>query len=286
MLRFEPGRAAVAPKDAATLLVVRDGEQGLEIFCVRRHANSPFMGGAVVFPGGKLDAADRALASQTSGLHPRAASFADDADHGLALAVCACRESFEEAAILPLVTFLEDGEVEHLRSRQAAGDGFASLIGDRILATAALTPFARWITPEAEQRRYDARFFLTTLPAGQRGLHDARETTSSVWASPARMLEAFLAGDLFLAPPTLRALEILCEARDVAAAIALSDEQSLAPICPRFVPTDPPMLVLPGDPEHHEPDRRVAGPTRFVLRDGKFVSEEPDPPRRDPRTNR
>lgn len=272
MLRFEPGRDPVAPKDAATLLVLRDGQEGLEIFCVRRHADSPFMGGAVVFPGGKLDPGDRSLAA--SGIHPRAARFAEDEAHARGLAACACRESFEEAGILPLVETIGEAEVEALRRRQAAGESFAALLAGRTLATSALVPFARWITPEAEARRYDARFFVTALPAGQHGLHDAHETTSSVWATPARMLMAFAAGDVLLAPPTLRALEILAAARDVAAAIALCAEQSLAPICPRFVPSDPPMLILPGDPQHPEGDRRVAGSTRFVLRDGKFVSED------------
>ena len=59
------------------------------------------------------------------------------------------------------------------------------------------------------------------------------------------------------------------------AALALADEQSLLPVCPRFVASDPPMLVLPGDPEHEVRDQRVAGPTRFVLRDGKFLSDDP-----------
>lgn len=278
MLRFESGREVVAPRDAATLLVVRDGDVGLEIFCVRRHADSPFMGGAVVFPGGKLDPSDGALRSRSRGLHPRAPLFAEGEDHALALAICACREAFEEAAILPLDAALDDRQVEALRARHVAGEDFASLIGDRALATAALVPFARWITPEAEARRYDARFFVTPLPPGQRGLHDAHETTSSVWAPPARMLEAFAVGDVFLAPPTLRALELLAEVADVAGALRLAEDQSLAPICPKFVPADPPMLVIPGDPEHDERERRVAGSTRFVLRDGKFVSEDAPSP--------
>src|SRR5690606_35126604 len=134
-------------------------------------------------------------------------------------------------------------------------------------------PFARWVTPRAEARRYDARFFMTELPAGQRGRHDDHETTSSVWATPARMLDAFMRGDVFLAPPTIRAFELLLGVRSSAEAIALCAAQSLAPICPELVSTDPPTLALPGDRAHSVREPAVAGPTRFVLRDGKFVSE-------------
>jgi 8-oxo-dGTP pyrophosphatase MutT (NUDIX family) len=242
------------------------------------------MGGAVVFPGGKLDPADRAVgqraalparALEVAALHPRARLFADDADHAHALAVCACRESLEEAALLPSTPPLGDVAVRALRDRLAREGDFAALLDEAgvKLDLAALVPFARWITPAAEQRRYDARFFMAALPTGQRGEHDARETTHSLWTAPARMLDAFMAGDVFLAPPTLRCLELLASVADLTSALALCAEQSLLPICPTFVPGDPPMLTIAGDPLHEVAERRVAGPTRFVLRDGKFVSE-------------
>jgi 8-oxo-dGTP pyrophosphatase MutT (NUDIX family) len=279
MLHLDPDRAPVPPRDAATLLVLRPGADGVEIFCVRRHAKSAFMGGAVVFPGGALDEddAEPAYEARSTGLQERAALFARDRRHALALAVCACREALEEAELLPVTPGLDAASLGRLRAALAAGRPLAELLEDEgaRLATADLVPFARWITPEAEQRRYDARFFVTALVAGQRGRHDEHETVSSLWATPARLLEAFEAGHMFLAPPTLRALELLLRADRVEAALALAAEQTLAPICPRFVPSDPPMLVLPGDPEHEVAERRVAGATRFVLRDGKFVSEDP-----------
>lgn len=278
MLELDPERPVTVPREAATLLVLRSdpalrGE--LEVFCVRRHAASAFMGGAVVFPGGTLDPGDRSLAGRVTGVHPRARVFADDEAHALALAVCACREALEEARILPAKAALDQPAIERMHAALCAGQPFADVLEAEgaVLTTDALVPFARWITPEAEQRRYDARFFMTTLPPGQRGRHDDHETVSSVWSTPARMLDAFHRGDVLLAPPTLRALELLSDCADIEAALALCNEQTLAPVCPRFVATDPPMLVLPGDPEHEVAERRVAGPTRFVLRDGKFISE-------------
>ena len=153
-----------------------------------------------------------------------------------------------------------------MRASLEGGESFATLLeqaGIR-LATDRLIPFARWVTPTAESRRYDARFYLARAPEGQGGLHDEHETVSSVWSTPARMLGAFDAGDVFLAPPTTRCLELLKGAVDVDAALALASDQSLAPICPELLPSeDRIVLALPGDPAHSVKDRRVAGPTRF-----------------------
>lgn len=277
-LDFDPGRATVPPKDAATLMVVRDGAEGLEVFCVRRHAQSPFVGGAVVFPGGKLDPADRGTDLPATAPHERTGEMSVDADEARGLAVCACRESLEEAAILPATPAPDAGALEAFQAALNAKERtFVELLQTEGLALSldALVPFGRWVTPVAEQRRFDARFFLTRLPEGQRGQHDARETTSSVWATPRRVLDGFFAGDLFLVPPTLRCLELLARCDDVDAALALAAEQSLLPICPQFVPDDPPRLVLPGDPDHDITQARIEGPSRFVLRDERFVSEEP-----------
>ncbi len=277
MLDLDPERAPAPAVAAATLLLIRQGEAGPELFCVRRHAQSPFMGGAVVFPGGKLDAADADPAYQdlSRGIAPRALALAADPTEALALCVCACREALEEATLLPTAPPLDDEALCHMR-QDLASRALAVLLRERgvRLATDSLAPFARWVTPEAEARRYDARFYLAEAPAGQRGHHDAHETTMGMWATPAQLLQAFASGDVWLAPPTLRCLELLSPARDVAEALATSAAQSLLPICPRFVPGDPPMLVIPGDPEHPVAERRVAGSTRFVLRGDRFVSAD------------
>jgi len=291
----DPGAPAPAapPKDAATVIVLRlspaaagRSDEPLEVFCVRRHAQSAFLGGVVVFPGGKLDAADGddRLGERCNGVHPRASRFAASPSHALALAICACRESLEEAELLPCVSDLGAPEVAAMRAElAAAADGpsaegsLSTLLGQRSLRldTAALVPFARWITPLGERRRYDTRFFVVPLPAGQTGHHDEHETVSSLWAAPRQLLCAYAAGDLFLAPPTIRMLSLLADCADVEAALSLAADQSLQPICPEFVPGDVPMVVLPGDPQHSVPERRVAGPTRFVVRDGIFVAEDP-----------
>src|SRR5581483_11522146 len=126
----------------------------------------------------------------------------------------------------------------------------------------------------------DARFFLLEVPAGQVGEHDRRETTMSFWATPGDVLARAERGEIFLAPPTSRTLELLAEVGSVREATALAEGLSLAPVCPRFVAAGPdgaPFLALPGDPEHELSERVVPGPTRYVWRGERFVSEEAPP---------
>jgi 8-oxo-dGTP pyrophosphatase MutT (NUDIX family) len=284
LLNFDPSRTPTLPRHAATVVVLRDGSPGIEVFCVLRHAKSSFLGGAVVFPGGKVEPADadRAWARLATAPHPRTADMSGDPDapSALTVAVAACREMLEEAGIVPLDPPDPDPGIAGVLQRAAASHpgGLTTALEARGLRLAVdrLVPWARWVTPEAESRRFDARFFLLELPPGQVGRHDEHETTLSFWATPAAVLERAARGEIFLAPPTTRTLELLQAAPDVHAARALAGQQSLRPICPLFVPDEhAPFLALPGDPTHAVSERRVAGPTRFVLRDGRFVGEDP-----------
>jgi 8-oxo-dGTP pyrophosphatase MutT (NUDIX family) len=291
LLDFDATRKPTAPRDAATVVVLRDGDAGLEVFCVRRHDKSGFLGGAVVFPGGKVDASDHldAWASLVTAPHPRTALLGSASAGERALAIAACRETLEEGAILPVVGALDhDGalglraELSKPLSSPSDGSPLAASVAAHALTLRldALVPWARWVTPEAETRRFDARFFLLALPAGQEGKHDQHETTMSFWGRPSAVLDRSARGEIFLAPPTLRTLELMAAVRDLGGALRLADEQPLAPICPCFFPADAtgaPYLALPGDPSHPVPERRVAGPSRYVLRDGRFHAE--DPPR-------
>lgn len=278
MLEFDPNRKITPPKDAATVVIVRDGAEGLEVFCVRRHAQSAFMGGALVFPGGKLDPKDQdpRWFDRTTAIDPRSSLFSSDAAHALALAVAACRETLEEGCILPTRPSIDDTVLGDVL-REAQTDGLLEALVRReiTLDVGRMAPLARWVTPEAESRRFDARFYLLALPDGQIGKHDEHETTMSMWAKPKDVLDAAAQGRFFLAPPTSRTLELLANERDVHGAFQLAARQTLQPVCPEFVAEDPPFIALPGDPAHSVSEKRVDGPTRYVLRDGKFVSEDP-----------
>jgi 8-oxo-dGTP pyrophosphatase MutT (NUDIX family) len=276
LLDFDPDRDASAPVDAATAIIVRDAESGLQVFCVERSKKSRWLGGVIVFPGGKVDPADHDPAFAEG----QAGAPGDLPAGEMALAVAAARESLEEAAIFP-------GSVSHaealaLRQELAAGAPLLDLLRKRgvTLDARSLLPFARWVTPTAEKRRFDARFFLLPLPEGQEGLHDDTETVSSFWASPKEVLARFENGHVQLVPPTHRSLEILAAASTVAEAIAIAAGANKAPVCPRLVRhTDARgetlALALPGDPDHPVQEVRVPGLSRYVLRDERWLPEPP-----------
>ena len=284
MLDLDPSRKGVTPRDASTLVVVRDGERGLEVFCVERQKVG-FLAGAVVFPGGKVEPSDLdpAWAERSTALAAPRAALASDDTALRGLAVAACREALEEAAILP-ITGAQLGHAELLdwRARLARHETtLLALLTQRgaRLDLAALLPFARWVTPVAESRRFDARFFLYVARTAITGAHDDHETTASFWSPPAHVLARFVAGELQLAPPTHRTLEILASARDTALAAAIAGCSCLDPVCPRLVPHkdargDTVALALPGDPEHEVREPRSPGKSRYVLRGDRFLPED------------
>jgi 8-oxo-dGTP pyrophosphatase MutT (NUDIX family) len=282
MLDLDPSREGAAPKDAATLVVVRDAPAGgVEVFCVERHKVG-FLGGAVVFPGGKLDPGDLDAAWAQRATAPRAPATPWAADEATArgLAVAACREALEEAAILPVVGEpLAHAKLLEWRRRVA---GKETTLRDLLAASGrgldlgALVPLARWITPAAESRRYDTRFFLFVAGAALTGAHDDHETTASFWATPGEVVRRFVGGELQLAPPTHRTLEILASASDARAAVAIAEGACLDPVCPRLVTQEHTVaLVLPGDPEHEVRTSRSPGKSRYVMRGGRFLPEDP-----------
>jgi 8-oxo-dGTP pyrophosphatase MutT (NUDIX family) len=282
MLDLDPNRQGPAPRDASTLVVARDAPGGgIEVFCVERHKGG-FLGGAVVFPGGKLEPGDLDAEWERWSTPPRPI-LREDGAAVRGLAIAACREALEEAAILPIVgTPPSHAQLLEWRAQIARGGSLRELlIGQGAqLDLASLHPFARWVTPVAESRRYDTLFFLW-VPAGDvTGAHDDHETTASFWATPAEVLARHLARELFLAPPTHRTLEVLAAAKDTAGALAIADRACLEPICPRAIVQreaagEAMAIVLPGDPEHEVREKRVPGPTRYVWRDGRFLPEDP-----------
>jgi 8-oxo-dGTP pyrophosphatase MutT (NUDIX family) len=275
-LDLDGSRGEVVPKDAATLVLVRDVANELEVFCVERHKKSGFLGGAIVFPGGKLDATDEEASWS--------ASVTESAFVGRerALAIAACRESLEEAAILPIEgNALRHDDLIELRAH-AKHEPLRALLERRRVRVdvARMRLFARWITPVEERRRFDTRFFIAAAPEGQPGAHDEQETMASFWATPREVLARFDRDEVQLAPPTHRTLDLLARARDTAQALGIADGACLEPICPRLVrhvteELDTLALALPGDPEHEVKEPRIAGASRFVLHGRRWLPGAP-----------
>jgi len=261
---LEPAEPIVA-LDSSTVIVVRDDHGPLEVFMLERHIQSDFAGGAYVFPGGKLDPADAdpALAGIVDGWEALGARMGEDPDLVRALAVCAIRETFEEAGVLlarhedGTPVQLDDPRWEDLRRALAARELTAGELAKetRIRYAADLLRFwQRWITPVFAPKRYDTRFFVAAMPDGQTPLHDDVETTASTWVRPADAIARGRSGQLVIIFPTRKTLETLEGRETTAAVFDAAASRSVQPVLPRFVVEDGQGRVyLPGDPNPHEP---------------------------------
>jgi 8-oxo-dGTP pyrophosphatase MutT (NUDIX family) len=263
-------------RDASTVIVVREADQGMETFLLCRHHQSGFLGGAHVFPGGKVDSSDTEPGWRTR-VDRSTEEIAErlgesDAEVGLGLLVAAVRETFEEAGVLLASTAL-DVDLAATRERLHAGASFSALANDidMKIDSAALTPYARWITPKVETQRFDTRFYIAVLPKGQTASHDGTETTSATWLRPARAIEDMIAGRIKLAPPTVRTLQCLAQFDDASSLIADALSRKPPLVRPRVVTgEDGWFLALPGDPEHPESEAVLPGATRMVFDDGAW----------------
>jgi 8-oxo-dGTP pyrophosphatase MutT (NUDIX family) len=269
VLDFDPNRVPVTPRPAATILLLRDRSGELEVCVMQRSKQSSFMGGAVVFPGGRIEPAD--AAPEWNEVIERGEGAWWD-DEGRAARVAACREALEEVGLAPIPGVTRD-DLAALRKTPTPA---ALAERGRKLDLAALIPFSRWVTPEAESRRFDARFFLARAPEGVEPISDDHEAVRVLYASPSQLLAQFERDEIALFPPTHRSLELLAGVRSVNDAFALAASSSLEVICPRFLIDDgAPVLALPGDPKHEVSQRRVAGGSRYVLVDGRWASRDP-----------
>jgi 8-oxo-dGTP pyrophosphatase MutT (NUDIX family) len=286
--------APEAPRDAATVVLVRPrGAAGLEAFLLRRHAAIAFMGGAHVFPGGKVDAEDASprwrglLAPGAPG--QVAASLGGDLDPGRALsfAVAALRELFEEAGVLlargrdgrPLGAAAGDvARLARWRAERAAGLGFLELVVREglELELGALVGWAHWLTPSAERRRYDTRFFVAALPPGQEAGPDREEATAEAWLSPEGALDAHAAGALLLPPPTRYTLAELSRLASLDAVRAEAAREWPGLVLPKvaadggvpsiLLPWDPGYPACPGEGQARPPPSRARGlPSRLAV---------------------
>lgn len=206
----------MAARPAATVVVVREGGGGVEALLLRRPRRSSFAAGAWVFPGGVVDPgdADPGLAAGSAGPGPErwAARMAlADPEVAMALVVAALREAWEETGILLADGPPDPDRLPAARLELLAGTDFATLVrreGVR-LATEDVLYVAHWITPEAESRRYDTRFFLARVPAGTECDLQGEELVEARWVRPADAVGEYESGALRLLPPTIHTLRRL-----------------------------------------------------------------------------
>jgi 8-oxo-dGTP pyrophosphatase MutT (NUDIX family) len=230
---------AVPVRPAATVLLVRDGDSGLEVFMVVRHHKIDFASGALVFPGGSVDPGDQAIAVDYASCS--AATALDERD--CLSRVAALRETFEECGVL-LARPRGSGEGVGARAaelgRKSQGRSFSELIAAENLELAldALIPFAHWVTPPILPKRFDTRFYVAAAPSDQIAVHDGSESVDSVWISPALALKAAEAGTYTLVFATRLNLQMLAQSADVASALAAARARRVVTVEPVAVKTE------------------------------------------------
>ncbi|SFE07840.1 NUDIX hydrolase [Blastococcus tunisiensis] len=247
------------PRQAATVLLLRDGFPGLEVYLLRRTKGMPFAGGMTAYPGGGVDPRDGDAEVGWFGPPPAqwAAAFGCDERTARELVCAAVRETFEEAGVLlagdpeggAVVPDVSGDEWEAQRQALLTRDlSLTELLAGRRLALRSdlLRPFAHWITPPVEPRRYDTKFFVAALPVGQEARDVSGEADEVSWLTPAQALAEASGGSRPMLPPTTHTLGQLEPFPDVAAALAGSPPEPLHPISPTFEETpDGRWAVLP-----------------------------------------
>ena len=256
--------APAVPRDAATVMVLRpesaSGQPGdaPEVLMLERPAAMAFAPGAYVFPGGSVDPDDAdPRIGWVAGSSP--GEFGErlgcTPELARALVCAAVRETFEESGVL-LAGGADGAPAESDETSLAADRAdlaagrvtFAEVLARRGLVIRAdlLTPWARWITPEAEPRRFDARFFAAALPPGQRASGHLAEAEQIGWERPEAAISAAKAGSMLLLPPTAAILaEFAAHGR---VGKILASRRTVTPIEPRLVIEDgESWLIIPDE---------------------------------------
>lgn len=280
------------PSPASTVVLVRAPrpDAAPEVLLLQRKASAGWLGGAWVFPGGRVDDGDREPAWDTlclgTSMLQSAWAEVDPAwlrDH----AVAAVREVFEETGTLLAETVtqrhaeapLVHGPVGPTSiERRALLDGlssFASACAHRRwrLRLDQLVPFSRWITPEQERRRFDTVFFVATAPRAELDLHE-HEMSAHAWVTPRKALARYARREVELAPPTLRTLEDLAALKTLEGLLDWARSVPRRVVAPRLhEDASGRWLLLPGDPLFPAPPTgAVAPPTRFFFDEGRWRS--------------
>ncbi len=278
--------AAAVP--ASTVVLLR-GERPFEVFLVRRNDSIAFLGGAHVFPGGRVDASDHSH-DVTGGVHLQTDRYTAltarmpdvPAEAAIAHSVAAVRELFEEAGVL-LARPLTAASIERLaavrRDLLAGRITFAEIIRreDLHLEFEELAYFAHWVTPEIEIRRFDTRFFIARAPKRQTPIHDEGETTHSEWVAPTAAIERSRAGAISLPPPTWTTLQMLAQFDSIEAIFDWARRKPIPRVQPRFEKQgDRTLLFYPGDPLYPPVEGFEAAETRFLLENRRWIPITPD----------
>ncbi|MFF4141748.1 NUDIX hydrolase [Streptomyces sp. NPDC001698] len=235
----------VAPKRAATVMLLKETGSGPAVHMLRRRASMAFAGGAYAYPGGGVDPRDDDHHVRWAG--PSRAWWADrlgvDEKAAQAIVCAAVRETYEEAGVLlagpdadSVVGDTTGADWEADRAALVARElSFAEFLDRRglVLCSDLLGAWTRWITPEFESRRYDTWFFVAALPEGQRTRNASTEADRTVWIAPAEAAAGYDRGELLMMPPTIATLRQLVPCGSPAEALTAARSRDLTPVLAR-----------------------------------------------------
>jgi 8-oxo-dGTP pyrophosphatase MutT (NUDIX family) len=249
-------------RDASTVVLLREGDGrpgGLEVYLLRRTVDMAFAAGFCVFPGGGVDPRD--YDAEVGWAGPSVTEWAGllrtDEEHARALVCAAVRETFEESGVLlagnaadSVVADTTGDDWEQDRRRLEARElPFTRFLADRglVLRTDLLTAWGTWVTPVVEPKRYDTRFFVAVLPAGQTTRDVSRESDEVRWTSVSEAAAAVAAGRLQMLPPTYATCLELAEFGTTAEVVAAAADRDLTPVRPQLaLDHQGAYLALPG----------------------------------------
>lgn len=241
-------------RNAATVVLARDSDQGPEVFMLERNIKSEFVSGAYVFPGGAVDKHDshERLEKICQGVTDADASRAIGmSSGGLGFWVAAIRECFEECGVLIAngdqgpISF-DDAElaqrfVDHRDALNGHQISFSQICVEEnlVLPVDSLIYFSRWLTPVGMPKRFDTCFFICPMPANQVPLHDGHETVSGLWVTPENALKKGEADEIKLVPATIKTLEKMSGYSTVDELVAGCTPLGEVPtICPQIIRND------------------------------------------------
>ena len=270
------------PLDAATVVMLRDGPDGLQVLLMRRHQASNVLGGAYVFPGGKLDPEDQnpawqpRLSQDSATLHRRLGEPDTPHERSKVLFVAAMREAYEECRVLLGCAAHAQAQAQALLQALRSGQNWHQAFADQALTlhTEPLLPWCRWITPRqasVTNKRFDTRFFVTQVPDDQLAEHDNHEATEALWIRPREALLRYWDREIELAPPQIMSLVHL--SRHPHAHSVLNEAHSRRPPVIEPEPFDQDgvrTICYPGDPKHSVRQAAFPGPSRLMFKDKRF----------------
>ncbi|SOD71888.1 hypothetical protein SAMN05892883_1350 [Jatrophihabitans sp. GAS493] len=258
----DPVAADVPIRDAATVVLLRDSAHGVQTWLLTRVAQMAFAPQMTVFPGGRVDPTDSSIALVATEV---AARFRCSELEARSLVGAAARETFEEAGVLLTSPPLHLG-ADRSEDVEAGRISFGDLLREHFVAVdeSLLRPWARWVTPAGETRRYDTRFFVAAMPIGAHAEDLTTESSTASWVTARDAIAQFESGERLILPPTLATLHSIAAHDTVEQVLDAAAGRDLSPVRPAVTVDSDGMRVTLDDGTVYQVQAPPAAPPASV----------------------